>query len=109
MTKVLECTRCGRRTFYEKECCLECGSRAWNEREPGTGTLLAITTVHVSPDGVRRPNRLGLARFEAGGDLVAQLETDLEVGERVALDHDTVLRDGERSAHVGPRFVPVDR
>lgn len=108
MTAVLECTDCGRRTFYEKRYCTECGNGEWNEREPGTGELLAVTTVHVSPDGVRKPNRLGVAQFEGQANLTAQVESDLDVGDRIRIDGENALRDGEDGPRVGPRFVPAD-
>lgn len=105
MTELLECTNCGCRTFYEKRCCLECGNDSWTEREPGTGELLAITTVHVSPDGVPEPNRLGLARFEGGANLVAQLGSDLTVGDTIELDDENMLRDSGTGIRTGPRLI----
>ncbi|NHN48021.1 hypothetical protein G9464_10480 [Halostella sp. JP-L12] len=107
MTKVLECSNCGYRTFYKKKHCLECGGQEWNKQEPGVGELLAITTVHVSPEGVREPNRLGIARFE-GANLVAQIRKGLNPGDNVKLDDSNILREGDNGTHVGAQFAPVD-
>lgn len=85
MTDVLECANCGRRTFYEKQRCLDCGSDTFHRRDPGTGTLQAVTAVHVTPDDVREPNRLGLASFDGNANIIAQLDDSLREGEPVSL------------------------
>ncbi|MDS0476907.1 OB-fold domain-containing protein [Natrinema sp. 1APR25-10V2] len=108
MTTLHECTDCGNCTFYEKRRCLECGNSSWIEREPGTGELLAITTVHVSPDGVPTPNLLGLAQFEDEVNLVGQLESDLAVGDPVKLDTGRTLRDNGNKTRTGPRLVSAE-
>lgn len=108
MTRVLECANCGRRTFYEKQRCLDCESDQFDERDPGTGELVSITRVYVTPDGVREPNRLGLARFKHGANLIAQFDGDLSVGDAVSLSVDSELRDVEGDVHIGPRLVPAD-
>lgn len=104
MTKIRECTNCGYRTFYEKRHCMECGNQQWDKRDPGVGELLAITTVHVSPTGVREPNQIGLAKFE-GANLIAQTREDLDVGDSVKLDDGNVLREGDDGAQIGAQFV----
>ncbi len=108
MTTLHECTDCGNRTFYEKQRCLECGNSSWIERDPGTGEILAITTVHVSPDGVSTPNLLGLVQFEDGVNFVGQLESNLTVGDRVKLDTGSILRENENGTKIGPRLVSAD-
>lgn len=108
MTTLHECTNCGNCTFYEKYRCLECGNSSWIKREPGTGELLAITTVHVSPDGVSTPNLLGLAQFEDGANFVGQLESDLTVGDSVKLDTGRILRDDENRTWTGPWLISAD-
>ena len=85
MTKVFECTDCGSRTFYEKQRCLDCGADAFRDREPGVGRLQAITSVHVTRNDVREPNRLGLASFAGNASIIAKLETDIERGDAVSL------------------------
>lgn len=104
MTEIRQCADCGYRTFYEKQHCMDCGSQEWDNQEPGVGELLAITTVHVSPKGVRSPNRLGLAKFE-GANLVAQIGEDLSVGDNVKLDDGNILREGENGSQIGALFV----
>lgn len=107
MTHVFECSVCGRHTFYEKKHCHACGNDEFGERDPGTGELLSVTRVHVTPDGVREPNSLGLVRFENGANLIAQLGGDLAVGDTVTLDADCQLRQDQTGIHTGPRVVAV--
>ncbi|SEP16718.1 hypothetical protein SAMN04487948_11811 [Halogranum amylolyticum] len=106
MTKIRECANCGYRTFYKKRHCMECGSQQWDKQESGIGELLAITSVHVSPKGVRKPNRLGLAKFE-GANLVAQIGKDLNVGDNVKIDNGNTLREEDDGTQVGAQFVPA--
>lgn len=108
MSALRECENCGRRTFYTKRSCLDCGRQTFRECEPGDGELLAITTVHVTPDGVREPNILGLASF-GGANLVAQLADDaLAVGDRVRLDGEVKLREANDDTVRGARIVAAD-
>lgn len=104
MSDVLECPDCGRRTFYEKRRCLDCGADNLRSRDAGVGTLRAVTAVHVTPDGVSEPNRLGLASFDGDASIIAQLEDGLETGDRVALEP-AASRDGAES----PRLVRAER
>lgn len=108
MTHVLECDSCGRRTFYETQRCPDCESDQFVEREPGIGELIAITQVHVTPDGVREPNALGLARFDHGANLIAQLDGDLSVGDATSLSTDNDLRAVGDGVRTGLRLVPAD-
>lgn len=95
MNGVLECPDCGRRTFYEKRRCLDCGADGLRTRESGVGTLRAITTVYVTPDGVNAPNRLGLASFDGDASIIARLEGGLEPGDRVAIEPSTFQEGAE--------------
>lgn len=108
MTRVLECEACGRRTFYEKRRCLDCGNGAFAETTPSTGELMAVTTVHVTPEGVREPNELGLAAFPGDANVIAQLDDELAVGDAVDLDGDYELRRGGDGALHGARLVAAD-
>lgn len=108
MTHVLECERCGRRTFYKKNQCLECGSDQFTERKPGEGKLIAITTVHITPDGVRKPNELGLATFPGNANIIAQLDDSLSVDETVVLDGDYELRARNDKILRGARLIAAD-
>lgn len=104
----IECTNCGRRTFYEKRRCPDCGSGSFEPWEPAVGELLAVTTSHVTPDGVRQPNPLGLARFGEDVDVVAQLEDELEPGDAVRLADGYELREVESGPLVGARLVAAE-
>ncbi|MFU8866428.1 hypothetical protein [Natronococcus sp.] len=101
MTRVLECPNCSRRTFYEKRRCLDCGADGLRSRDSGVGTVQAVTAVHVTPDGVSAPNRLGLASFNGDASIIARLEDGLEAGDSVVLEP----TDGAESP---PRLVPVE-
>lgn len=101
MTHVLECPSCSRRTFYEKRRCLDCGADGLRTRDPGVGTLRAVTAVHVTPDGVSAPNRLGLASFDGDASIIARLESGLEAG-------DSVVLEATDEAESPPRLVPVE-
>lgn len=107
MSRALECSACGRRSFYDKRRCLDCGSDTFEEVDPGTGELLAVTTVEVTPDGVREPNVLGIAAFDGDANVVAQLDDPaaVDVGDSVRLDGDHDLRQAEDGPIVGPRLV----
>lgn len=101
MTDAYECRRCGKRWFYGRVRCPDCGDAATDTVALGVGVLVATTVARVTRPGVREPNPLGVARF---GDvsLVAQLADDsLSVGEEVVLDGEYELSDdGDR----GPRL-----
>lgn len=108
MSRALECVDCGRRTFYDKRRCLDCGSDTFENVEPGQGELLSITTVEVTPDGVREPNDLGLAAFDGEANVVAQLDDDLSVGDAVRLEGEYELREGREGPMRGPRLIAVE-
>lgn len=108
MTDVLECTDCGQRTFYEKRRCLVCAADSFERRDPGVGELLATTTSHVTADGVRNPNRLGLARFDGDTNVIAQLDGDLEPGDAVRLEDGAELRETDAGTLRGGRLELAD-
>lgn len=108
MSDVLECVNCGARTFYRKERCPECGCDRFAEREPGVGELVSTTRVHVTPPGVREPNALGLVRFRDGGNVIVQLEDELEVGDTVRLVNGYALRENGDERVTGPRAVRAE-
>lgn len=109
MTDAFECVDCGWRTFYERSRCPECGNESFEPWQPTVGTLLAKTTNYVTPDGVRQPNALGLARFDGDVDVVAQLEDDVEPGDDVRLEDGYELRETDDGALIGARFVAASR
>ena len=102
------CQSCDARWYYSRRRCPACHSTAFASYPLGTGELLAITTVHVTPSGVRSPNRLGLVRFDDGVSLIAQLTGSPAVGDRVAFEDLVVLRDGEDPV-VGPQLTTTER
>ena len=77
------CEDCGSRWYYDRYRCPDCAGKEHSLYELGTGELVAVTTVEMTPADVRSPNPLGLARF---GDvqLLAQLDDEtLEAGDPV--------------------------
>ncbi|WP_049982261.1 Zn-ribbon domain-containing OB-fold protein [Halorubrum sp. BV1] len=108
MTQLLECHECGRRTYYEKHRCLECGGSAFDRVDAGNGELRSVTTVHVTPEGVREPNRLGLAAFPGGANVVAQLDENLAIGDPVRLEGGHDLRVTDDGTLRGARLVDVE-
>ncbi|QKY17346.1 OB-fold domain-containing protein [Halorubrum sp. CBA1229] len=108
MTELLECRDCGRRTYYEKRRCPECGGAAFDAVPAGTGELLSVTTVHVTPDGVREPNALGLASFPGGANVIAQLDGELSIGDDVRLVGERALRVTEDGPLWGVRIVAAE-
>ncbi|WP_306061676.1 Zn-ribbon domain-containing OB-fold protein [Natronococcus wangiae] len=104
MSRALECADCGRRTFYTKRRCLDCGADGLRTCEPGVGTVQAVTTVHVTPEGVDQPNRLGLASFDGDANIIAALDEDLEAGDSVSLETDET----DEGAESAPRLVPAE-
>jgi uncharacterized OB-fold protein len=104
-----ECRHCGRRSFYRKSYCPNCGHEEVSTLDPGDGELLATTTVTVTPNGVREPNRLGIAKFAGGANMIAQLgDESLSVGDSVRLEEDCVLREGEKGQVRGAQFVEAN-
>jgi len=100
------CAACGRRWYYTRERCPDCGGAEASTYALGEGELLAVTVTHVTPPDVRSPNALGLARF---GDvrLIAQLtDADAAPGDRVTFGGAHRLRDGD--ARRRPRLVAVE-
>lgn len=107
MTDAFECTECGHRTFYEKHRCLNCGTDGFTTVPAGEGTLLAYTTVHVTPEGVSQPNHLGLATFTGGANVIAQLEGGPTIGDTVHLIPDKTLRVTNAGTLAGYRLATV--
>ncbi|MFW5905417.1 MAG: Zn-ribbon domain-containing OB-fold protein [Halorhabdus sp.] len=105
MTDLYECRDCGRRTYYEKRRCLNCNGSSFERVPSEAGTLLSVTTVHVTPDGVREPNALGLASFPGGANVVAQLDEELSIGDAVRLSADHELRVTDDGPMWGVRIV----
>lgn len=104
----LRCPDCDARWYYDRHACPDCGGRDAEPIDLGVGELVTWTVVHVTPPDVRSPNALGLARFDGGVRLTAQLaEGSLEPGDPVRLAREHDLREGEGGV-VGPRLHPAD-
>lgn len=102
------CSVCDNRWYYTRDRCPDCGAADPSTYELGDGELVAWTDVAVTPRDVRRPNRIGLARF---GDVavIAQIDADadvISVGDPVTFAGSHRLRDGTDEK---PRLTPVDR
>lgn len=108
MTQAIECTNCGRRSFYKKRCCLDCGGGDFTTVPAGEGQLRCLTTVNVTPPGVPNPNYLGLASFAGSANIIAQAEGYLSVGDTVRLDADRDIRLSSTGMLRGCRLVAVD-
>lgn len=98
------CESCDERWYYTRERCPACRSTDHRTDRLRRGEVVAATTVHATPPGVRSPNRLGLVRFEHGVTLVAQLGDDSSAGDTVAFGAVELLRDGNRPVS-GPRLA----
>ncbi len=57
----------------------------------GEGTVLTHTTVHVVPEGFTAPIVVGLVKLDAGGQVLARSDLELETGMRVDVEE---LEDG---------------
>ena len=52
----------------------------------GNGVVATHTTVHVVPEGFQAPIRVGLVRLDAGGQVLAKADFELESGMRVDVE-----------------------
>jgi len=103
------CDRCSRAWYYDRAVCPDCGARSFTRIRPGEGTVAALTTVHVTPEGVPQPLELGLASFPTGGHVVAQLADDrLERGDGVVLrGPDELRRAADGTTITGSKLYPA--
>lgn len=103
------CDRCGAAWYYDRRRCPECGSTEWSGRPLGTGVLRSSTVSRVTPRGVREENPLGLAEFDGGVRVVAQLPGPEgerpAVGDAVRLAGEFELRERDGDRVVGPRLL----
>ncbi len=103
------CEDCGARWYYTRQRCPDCGGGAIDTYALGEGELLAVTEARVTPEDVRSPNHLGLARF---GDvrLVAQLaDGSGAVGDTVAFGGAHELRGNRPGDHPRLRVVTATK
>lgn len=97
-----KCKSCSNRWYYTRSHCTECGSTAFETYPLETGRVMATTTVHATPPGVRTPNRLALVQFDGGIRLIAQVRgPPVSAGDSVEFGDIVTLRAGD-SASTGP-------
>lgn len=104
------CNGCKRRWYYARACCPDCGSRDYTTCSLGAGRLIATTVTHVTPNDIREPNALGLAKFDSGVHVIAQLaETydDPRTNDPVRLRGEHTLRGLSEDLVTGPQLTRV--
>lgn len=83
------CAACGTLQYPPREVCGACLSDDLPWREvPDTGTLTALTTVHIAADPYfreRTPWRIGLVALACGPNVVAHLPADIQPGAAVRM------------------------
>ncbi|AHG01220.1 hypothetical protein HALLA_02260 (plasmid) [Halostagnicola larsenii XH-48] len=100
--RAFECESCSNRWYYTRARCTDCGSTAFETYPLETGRVMATTTVHATPPGVRAPNRLALVQFDGGIRLIAQVRgPPVSSGDSVEFGDIVTLRAGD-SASAGP-------
>ena len=104
--RAFRCADCGREWYYQRRRCPDCSGTEATTYALGTGELVAVTTVEMTPPDVRSPNRLGLARFD-DVQVIAQLTDEaLSRGDAVAFAGAYRLRDGQE--RLRPRLAAAD-
>ena len=89
--RVSICDACGEVLAPPRARCPECRKAMRTAEVGGEGVVVTHTTVHVVPEGFTPPIRVGLVRLDAGGQVLARAEEDLETGMRVDVEE---LEDG---------------
>ncbi|MFC7203234.1 hypothetical protein ACFQJC_06885 [Haloferax namakaokahaiae] len=102
--EAFQCSHCGHRWYYTRSYCPNCRGETFETDALGVGTVVAVTTVEVTPPDVRSPNWLALARFD-DVRVLAQLEAPASKGDRVRFSGEYRLRSGDE--HRGPRLTVV--
>ena len=98
------CEHCGHRWYYTRSNCPNCRRDRVTTYTLGEGTLIAVTSVVMTPPDVRSPNPLGIARF-GEVQVVGQLAQEAAVGDRVTFAGAYRLRDGDEETN--PRLTVV--
>lgn len=89
--KVSACDGCGEVLAPPRLRCPECRVEMRVAEVPGEGVVLTHTTVHVVPEGFTAPIMVGLVKLDAGGQVLARSDLELETGMRVDVEE---LEDG---------------
>ena len=85
------CDSCGEVLAPPRLKCPECRKEMRMEDVSGAGVVVTHTTVHVVPEGFQAPIMVGLVKLDAGGQVLARSESELETGMRVDVE---ALEDG---------------
>lgn len=98
MLKAYRCKNCGTVFRPLRYRCLKCKSRDFEELYLNHGRLVSYTIIYATREGFKAPVRIGLAEFEHGVKLLAQLDCDNpEVGMQVvAVNADNNENSGNR-------------
>lgn len=101
------CTECNHQWYYTKPICPSCEQNTIETYELDVGVVESTTIVHTTPQGVRSPNRLALARFEGIGVIaqVADTADALVAGDSVRFAGEYVLRETASEMITGPRLI----
>ena len=83
--RVSVCEKCKETIVPPRARCPNCREEMTVREVGGTGSVVTHTTVHVVPDGFQAPIRVGLVRLDAGGQVLARSEVELELGMRVSV------------------------
>jgi uncharacterized OB-fold protein len=102
------CDDCGRRWYYDRHRCPECGRSAASTStfRLETGAVVSTTTVETTPPDVRAPNHLALVRFDDVQLIAQAADGGLASGDRVRFEGSHRLREGRD--RTDPRLVAVD-
>ena len=92
--RVSVCDKCGETIVPPRPRCPKCRGEMVVKEVSGTGSVVTHTTVHVVPEGFQSHIRVGLVKLDAGGQVLAKSEADLEIGMRVEVAE---LPDGTHS------------
>ncbi len=63
--------------------CPECRKEMRIEEVDGAGVIITHTTVHIVPEGFQAPIMVGLVKLDAGGQVLARSDFELETGMKV--------------------------
>ena len=80
------CEECGEVLAPPRLRCPECRKEMKVFEASGLGNVVTHTTVHVVPEGFDPPIMVGLVKLDAGGQVLARAEFQLETGMRVNVE-----------------------
>jgi uncharacterized OB-fold protein len=81
--KVSVCDGCGEVLAPPRPRCPGCRGAMEVREISGRGVIATHTTVHVVPEGFEAAIMVGLVRLDAGGQVLARADFELETGMRV--------------------------